>query len=76
VNDGPLEASPYYTLALVAGLAWLAWILRFSAVVSPGSCGLIYITTTSRISYGMSKDSYLPKAFEQTSKKTKIRCCL
>ena len=58
-KDGPLESSPYYTLASVAGLAWLAWVLRFSAVVSPGSCGLIYITTTSRISYGMSLDGYL-----------------
>jgi amino acid transporter len=72
VKDGPLEASPYYTLASVAGLAWLAWVLRFSAVVSPGSCGLIYITTTSRISYGMSLDGYLPKAFEQTSERTKV----
>lgn len=72
VKDGPLEASPFYTLAMIAGLTWLAWILRFGAVVSPGSCGLIYITTTSRLSYGMSKDGYLPKAFEQTSKRTKI----
>ena len=31
-----------------------------------------YITTTSRISYGMSLDGYLPKAFEQTSERTKI----
>jgi amino acid transporter len=71
-KDNPLAASPYYTLASVAGLAWLAWMLRLTAVVSPGSCGLIYITTTSRISYGMSMDGYLPKAFERTSERTKI----
>jgi amino acid transporter len=71
-TDGPLSASPYYTLTSVAGLAWLAWILRVDAVVSPGACGLVYITATSRLSYGMSRDGYFPEAFEKVSPKTKI----
>ena len=75
-TDGPLSASPYYTLTSVAGLAWLAWILRVDAVVSPGACGLVYITATSRLSYGMSRDGYFPEAFEKVSPKRRSRCSL
>lgn len=71
-NDGDLAASPLATVATVAGLTLLAWTFRAMAVVSPGACGLIYLTATSRLSYGMSRDGYIPEAFEQTSKTTKV----
>jgi amino acid transporter len=71
-NYGDLSASPLATVAVLAGLTWLAWTFRAMAVISPGACGLIYLTATSRLSYGMSRDGYIPSAFEQTSKKTKI----
>lgn len=69
---GDLSASPLATIATVAGMTWLAWTFRAMAVVSPGACGLIYLTSTSRLSYGMSRDGYIPSAFEQVSKTTKI----
>jgi amino acid transporter len=34
-QDKRLGAGPFYTVAKVAGLAWLAWILRVDAVISP-----------------------------------------
>jgi len=67
-----LSTSPYATVATVAGLGWLAVILRIDAVVSPGGTGLIYNTTTSRLSYGMSKNGFFPTIFEATSKKNKV----
>jgi amino acid transporter len=71
-NDLALSASPYYTVAKVAGLAWLAWILRVDAVISPGGTGLIYLTATSRLSYGLSKNGYIPDVFEKAAKRTRI----
>ena len=71
-NDGPLGQGPFYTVISVAGLAWLAWIIRIDAVVSPGGTGLIYLTSASRLSFGLSRNGYLPKALESTNRRTKI----
>jgi amino acid transporter len=71
-KDNALEAGPFYTVAKVAGLAWLAWLLRVDAVVSPGGTGLIYLTSASRLSFGLSKNGYVPQALESTHKRTKI----
>jgi amino acid transporter len=67
-----LNAAPFYAVATVAGVAWLAVILRIDAVVSPGGTGLIYLTSSSRISFGLSKNGYIPAAFEKNSKRTKV----
>jgi amino acid transporter len=71
-NNSALSASPYATLATIAGLGWLAVILRIDAVISPGGTGLIYNTTTSRLSFGLSKNGYIPKIFESTSQQNKV----
>jgi amino acid transporter len=70
--DTLLGAGPFYTLLKVAGLAWLAWIIRIDAVVSPGGTGLIYLTSASRLSFGMSKNGLLPVQLEKVHPKTKI----
>jgi amino acid transporter len=59
-----LQAAPFYTVALLASFGWLAWILRLDAVVSPTGTALIYTTSTSRISFGLSKNGYIPSIFE------------
>ncbi len=41
-------------------------VLYFDAIVSPGGTGLICTTSTSRISYGLSKNGYAPRVFERT----------
>ena len=67
-----LAAAPFYTVAKVAGIAWLAWVFRIDAVISPYGTGLIYLTSASRISYGLSKNGYIPSKFESVNAKTKI----
>ena len=67
-----LDAAPFYTVAKVAGVAWLAVILRLDAIISPSGTGLIYLTSASRISFGLSKNGYIPDAFEKNSPKTKV----
>jgi amino acid transporter len=71
-TDSALAGGPFYTVAKVAGLAWLAWILRVDAVVSPAGTGLIYLTSSTRLSFGLSKNGYVPEVFEKTSERTKV----
>jgi amino acid transporter len=71
-NDTPLGQGPFYTVISVAGLAWLAWIIRIDAVISPGGTGLIYLTSASRLSFGLSRNGYVPKVLESTNRRTKI----
>ncbi|MFJ9694382.1 APC family permease [Kitasatospora sp. NPDC101183] len=63
--DFPGIDGPFAGLATVVGLGWLAWVLYMDAVISPGGTGLIYTTSTSRISYGLSKNGYAPQKFEE-----------
>ena len=58
---------PFAGLATVIGLGWLGTILYIDAVISPGGTGLIYVTSTSRISYGLSRNGYTPQKFESTN---------
>ena len=72
VKDSSLASAPFATVATVAGISWLAWLLRVDAVVSPTGTSLIYLTSTSRVSYSLSRMGYLPQVFEKTSEKTRI----
>jgi amino acid transporter len=67
-----LNAGPFYTVTKVAGLSWLAFILRLDAVVSPSGTGLIYLTSSSRLSFALSRNGYVPSAFESTNKRTRV----
>jgi amino acid transporter len=62
-----LAAGPFFTLASIVGISWLATILRIDAVVSPSGTGLMYETASARLSYGLSKNGFVPTAFERTS---------
>ncbi|MFF2542355.1 APC family permease [Kitasatospora sp. NPDC058063] len=66
--DFPGIDGPFAGLATVVGLGWLAWVLYMDAVISPGGSGLIYTTSTSRISYGLSRNGYAPQRFEELDK--------
>src|ERR1035437_2953158 len=67
-----LNAGPFYTVTKVAGLAWLAFILRIDAVISPGGTGLVYLTSSSRLSFGLSKNGFIPQVFESTNQRTRV----
>lgn len=69
IPDKNIVNGPFAGLASLIGLGWLAWLLRFDAVVSPGGTGLIYVTSTSRISYGLAKNHYYPSIFSKTDRR-------
>jgi amino acid transporter len=62
-------SGPFAQIATLVGVGWLATILYVDAVISPGGTGLIYTTSTSRVSYGLSRNGYVPSAYEQTNRR-------
>jgi amino acid transporter len=63
---------PFAGLAKGLGLGWLAYILYTDAIIAPIGTGLVYTTTTSRLTYGMSKNGQVPALFEKTTEKTQV----
>jgi amino acid transporter len=59
LGKGSNVYGPYYTLAVGAGIAWLSVVLIIDAVISPGGTGLIYVGTSSRISYALGMPSWM-----------------
>jgi amino acid transporter len=62
-----LQSAPFYEVATLAGVGWLAALLRLDAILSPSGTGLIYVTTSSRVGFGLAKSGHLPQAFEKVS---------
>src|SRR5215469_7599123 len=60
---------PYITLTTQAGLGWLATLLTIDAVVSPGGTGLVYLGTSSRLSYGLGRNGYFPRVISRIDKR-------
>jgi amino acid transporter len=60
---------PFAQIATIVGVGWLAAILYVDAIISPGGTGLIYTTSSSRVSYGLSRNGYFPTAYEATDKR-------
>jgi len=58
---------PFAEIATLVGIGWLAAVLYADAIISPGGTGLIYTTGSSRVSYGLSRNGYVPTAFEWTN---------
>ena len=67
-----LNKGPFFTLVSIAGISWLATVLRIDAVVSPSGTALIYQTSSSRLSFGLSRNGYIPTIFERTNPRTKV----
>jgi amino acid transporter len=63
---------PFAGLAKGLGLAWLAYILYADAIIAPVGTGLVYTTTSSRLTFGLSRNGAIPVAFEKTTKKTQV----
>jgi len=70
--DPHLSRAPFFVLASLVGLVWLAWIMRVDAVVSPSGTGLLYLTGASRLSFGLSRDGYVPKLFLVEDERTDV----
>ena len=67
-----LSRAPFFALTALLGLAWLSWILRFDAVLSPSGTGLLYLTGASRLSFGLSRSGYVPKVFMVEDVRTEV----
>ncbi|MDH6578448.1 APC family permease [Kitasatospora sp. MAP5-34] len=63
-------SGPFAGLATVIGLGWLASILYIDAIISPFGTGLIYITSSSRITYGLSRNGYAPQTMQATDRRS------
>jgi len=63
-----LNAGPFAAVAALAGVGWLAHILRIDAFISPSGTGLIYTTGTSRVSYGLARNRYYPQIFARVDR--------
>lgn len=63
-----LAAGPFFTLVSIAGISWLATVLRIDAVISPGGTGLMYETSSARLAFGLSRNGFVPSAFESVNR--------
>ena len=64
---GKGDFGPYATLAVAAGAGWLAAMLYIDAVISPAGTGLVYVATSSRLSYALGRENELPPALARVS---------
>jgi amino acid transporter len=69
ITNTDILSGPFAGLAGIVGLAWLAFLLRIDAFISPSGTGLIYTTGTSRVSYGLARNRYAPAALTWTDKR-------
>ena len=60
----PCSRVPFAEVATLLGIGWLATIVYADAIISPAGTGLIYTTGSSRVSYGLSRNGYVPTPFE------------
>jgi amino acid transporter len=60
-----ISSGPFAGLASVVALGWLATILYIDAFISPFGTGLVYLTSTSRVGYGLARNRYFPRAFQR-----------
>jgi amino acid transporter len=51
------------------GRGWLTTLLLIDAVISPAGAGLVYIGTSSRLSYALGRNGYFPAAISRISKR-------
>lgn len=61
------DVGPFVGIAVLLGLAILAKLLYIDAAVSPLGAGLVYVTSTARLVYAMSKNGYLPSILSRLS---------
>ena len=60
---------PLASLAAIAGAGWWATVLYADAVVSPGACGFVFTTTTSRVVMASGETGTLPAFFARVNSK-------
>ncbi len=62
------DLGPFVGIAAALGLSYLVYALFIDAGVSPLGAGLIYVTSTARLVFAMSKNGYLPHFLTRLTK--------
>jgi amino acid transporter len=60
---------PFAGLATALGLGWLATVLYADAIISPGGTGLLYLGTSSRVSFALARNRYIPRLLATLSER-------
>ena len=68
LGTDPSDYGAWYTLALALGAGWLAKMLLIDAVISPAGTGVVYVTTSARLSYALGEEREMPTALATTNK--------
>ena len=68
LGTDPSDYGAWYTLALALGAGWLAKMLLIDAVISPAGTGVVYVTTSARLSYALGEEREMPSALATTNK--------
>jgi amino acid transporter len=68
ISNADILSGPFAGLAGLVGFAWLAFLLRLDAIISPSGTGLIYNTSSSRVGYGLGRNRYYPQVFTKVDK--------
>ena len=64
---------PFAGLATALGLGWLATLLYIDAIVSPGGTGLLYVGTSSRLTFALGRNRYIPKRVRDAERAARPR---
>jgi len=65
-------SSPFVNLAGALGMGWLTVVLYADAIWSPAGSGNVFLASTARVIYAMSRNRYFPQAFAWISKKSHV----
>lgn len=62
------DLGPFVGIAGGLGLFWLVKLLMVDAIASPLGAASVYMSSTARLTYAMSKNSYFPAYFSRCNK--------
>jgi amino acid transporter len=58
---------PFAGLFAALGLPFFALLIYIDAIISPGGTGLLYVGTSSRLTFALSRNRYIPNLFARLS---------
>ena len=69
LGTDPSDYGAWYTIALAVGAGWLAKVLIVDAIISPAGTGVVYVASSSRLSYALGEEREIPSALVTTNRK-------
>jgi amino acid transporter len=61
---------PFAGLFSALGLGFFAVLIYIDAVISPGGTGLLYVGTSSRLTFALARNRYIPEVFAHLSSRS------